>query len=113
MYFVIRQRQYFNQLAKPLCPDPLMCLIQAINISPDDPELYASRAQSYIKEESFLEAVQDANRAAELSPQLAKAHLRKGYASIQIEVQGSIACSHLSLEVTHPSSCWQGGTVQP
>lgn len=57
-----------------------MCAYQALAISPDDADLYASRAQSYIKEERFLEAVQDASKAAELSPQLAKAHLRKGYA---------------------------------
>ena len=54
-----------------------MCL-QAIAIAPTDPELYAARAQALIKEEKFVEAVQDASKAAELSPSLAKAHLRKG-----------------------------------
>ncbi|CAL8460786.1 g317 [Coccomyxa elongata] len=58
---------------------------KALAISPHDPDLYASRAQSYIKEERFLEAVQDASKAAELSPQLAKAHLRKGVAFFNLE----------------------------
>ena len=57
----------------------LVCASQALAISPNDADLYASRAQSYIKEERFLEAVQDASKAAELSPELAKAHVRKGY----------------------------------
>ncbi|BDA41785.1 Protein SGT1 homolog [Coccomyxa sp. Obi] len=58
---------------------------KAIAISPNDADLYASRAQSYIKEERFLEAVQDASKAAELSPELAKAHLRKGVAFFYLE----------------------------
>ncbi|KAK9909046.1 hypothetical protein WJX75_006454 [Coccomyxa subellipsoidea] len=57
----------------------------AIALSPNDANLYASRAQSYIKEERFLEAVQDASKAAELSPKLAKAHLRKGVALFNLE----------------------------
>ena len=56
----------------------LRCALQAIRIAPNDPELYAARAQALIKEEKFLEAVQDASQAAELAPGLAKAHLRKG-----------------------------------
>ncbi|EIE25539.1 SGS-domain-containing protein [Coccomyxa subellipsoidea C-169] len=58
---------------------------KAISLSPNDADLYASRAQSYIKEERFLEAVQDASKAAELSPKLGKAHLRKGVALFNLE----------------------------
>ena len=52
--------------------------MQAIALTPNDAELYAARAQAQIKEENFLEGVQDASKAVELAPQLAKAHLRKG-----------------------------------
>ncbi len=52
--------------------------MQAIELSPEDPELYAARAQALIKEEKFVEAVQDADKATKLVPSLTKAHLRKG-----------------------------------
>ena len=52
--------------------------LQAIEIDPRDAELYAGRAQALIREERYVEAVQDAGKATELDPNLAKAHLRKG-----------------------------------
>ena len=51
---------------------------QAIEMDPSDAELYAGRAQALIREEQYVEAVQDAGKATELDPKLAKAHLRKG-----------------------------------
>lgn len=58
---------------------------QAIDLSPDNAELYADRAQANIKLENFTEAVADANRAIELEPSMAKAYLRKGVACIKFE----------------------------
>lgn len=52
--------------------------LQAIEIDVSDAELYAGRAQALIREERYVEAVQDAGKATELDPKLAKAHLRKG-----------------------------------
>lgn len=53
---------------------------QAIEIDPTNANLFADRAQSYIKLNAFTEAVSDANKAIQLNPNLSKAYLRKGYA---------------------------------
>ncbi len=53
-------------------------VIQAIAQDTRDADLYVSRAQAQIKLENFMDAVDDANKALELNPKLAKAHLRKG-----------------------------------
>jgi suppressor of G2 allele of SKP1 len=52
---------------------------QAIDLDPNNPNLFADRAQAYIKLNSFTEAVSDANKAILLNPTLSKAYLRKGY----------------------------------
>ncbi|XP_060203746.1 protein SGT1 homolog [Lycium barbarum] len=58
---------------------------QAIAISPNNPELFADRAQANIKLNYFTEAVVDANKAIELDPSLSKAYLRKGLACMKLE----------------------------
>ena len=57
----------------------LPCLVlQAIAAQPNTAELYAARAQTHIKLENYLDAVDDAKKAIEIDPQLAKGHFRKG-----------------------------------
>uniref|UniRef100_A0A7N0U648 Protein SGT1 homolog n=1 Tax=Kalanchoe fedtschenkoi TaxID=63787 RepID=A0A7N0U648_KALFE len=58
---------------------------QAIDICPDNADLYIDRAQAYIKLNSFTDAVADANKAIELDPKLAKAYLRKGSACFKLD----------------------------
>ncbi|KAL3650526.1 Cochaperone protein [Castilleja foliolosa] len=58
---------------------------QAIDLSPNNPELFADRAQANIKLQNFTDAVADANKAIELDPKIAKAYLRKGMACIKLE----------------------------
>lgn len=54
--------------------------MQALAAEPQNAELYANRAQTRLKLENFLEAVEDASKALDLNPRLSKAHLRKGCA---------------------------------
>lgn len=58
---------------------------QAIDLNPNNAELYADRAQANIKLSNFTEAVADAHKATELDSSLAKAYLRKGIACIKLE----------------------------
>jgi suppressor of G2 allele of SKP1 len=58
---------------------------QAIDLDPNNPNLFADRAQAYIKLNSFTEAVSDANKAILLNPTLSKAYLRKGTACFNLE----------------------------
>ncbi|KAA8533668.1 hypothetical protein F0562_031185 [Nyssa sinensis] len=58
---------------------------QAIDLNPNNAELYADRAQANIKLNNFTEAVADANRAIGLDPLMPKAYLRKGTACIKLE----------------------------
>ncbi|KAG1335113.1 putative Chaperone binding protein [Cocos nucifera] len=52
---------------------------QALDMDPNNANLYADRAQANIKLDNFTEAVADANKAIELDPSIAKAYLRKGH----------------------------------
>lgn len=54
--------------------------MQALAADPQSAELYANRAQTRLKLENYLEAVEDASKALDLNPRLSKAHLRKGCA---------------------------------
>ncbi|KAI3792368.1 hypothetical protein L2E82_06245 [Cichorium intybus] len=58
---------------------------QAINLSPQNADLYAERAQSNIKLNNITEAIDDLDRAIELDRLMAKAYLRKGAACIKLE----------------------------
>ncbi|XP_073115097.1 protein SGT1 homolog isoform X2 [Elaeis guineensis] len=58
---------------------------QALELDPKNADLYADRAQAYIKLQNFTEAVADANRAIELDSLLSKAYLRKGTACMRLE----------------------------
>ncbi|MCL7034385.1 hypothetical protein MKW94_020685 [Papaver nudicaule] len=58
---------------------------QAITLDPQNPDLFADRAQANIKLDNFTEAVADSNRAILLDPSMAKAYLRKGTACIKLE----------------------------
>ncbi|XP_020969407.1 protein SGT1 homolog A-like [Arachis ipaensis] len=58
---------------------------EAINLDPNNPLLYANRAQAHIKLQNFTEVVSDANKAIQLSPSLAKAYFCKGTACIKLE----------------------------
>ncbi|KNA17113.1 hypothetical protein SOVF_083090 [Spinacia oleracea] len=58
---------------------------QAIDLNPNNAELYADRAQANIKLANFTEAVSDANRAIQLDTSMAKAYLRKGTACMKLE----------------------------
>ncbi|KAL4592517.1 hypothetical protein LXL04_005515 [Taraxacum kok-saghyz] len=61
------------------------CYTQAINLSPQNADLYAERAQSHIKLNNFTEALDDLDRAIELDRSMAKAYLRKGTACMKLE----------------------------
>ncbi|CAM8959192.1 hypothetical protein QQ045_004714 [Rhodiola kirilowii] len=58
---------------------------QAIDICPNNADLFADRAQANIKLNFFTDAVADANKAIELDPKMAKAYMRKGMACFQLE----------------------------
>nr|GMD53754.1 protein SGT1 homolog [Ipomoea batatas] len=58
---------------------------QAIDLSPNNAELFVDRAQANIKLQNFTEAVDDANKAIELDPSMARAYLRKGMACLKLE----------------------------
>ncbi|XP_010261391.1 PREDICTED: protein SGT1 homolog [Nelumbo nucifera] len=58
---------------------------QAIDMDPNNADLYADRAQANIKLKSYTEAIADANKAIELDPSMTKAYLRKGTACIKLE----------------------------
>ncbi|KAI3933570.1 hypothetical protein MKX01_032675 [Papaver californicum] len=58
---------------------------QAITMDPQNPDLFADRAQANIKLENFTEAVADSNKALLLDPSMAKAYLRKGTACFKLE----------------------------
>jgi len=55
--------------------------VQAIANDPGNAELYAARAQTRLKLENYLDAIEDASKALDLNPRLAKAHQRKGCAA--------------------------------
>ncbi|CAA3024979.1 suppressor of G2 allele of SKP1 [Olea europaea subsp. europaea] len=57
---------------------------QAIELNPNDADLFADRAQANIKL-GYFTAVADANKAIELDPSMAKAYLRKGTAFLKLE----------------------------
>lgn len=57
---------------------------QAIDLTPNDANLYADRAQTHLKLNNFTEAVADADRAIQIDPSLAKAYQRKGTAYIKL-----------------------------
>ncbi|KAJ0043437.1 hypothetical protein Pint_17559 [Pistacia integerrima] len=58
---------------------------QAIDINPNNAELYADRAQANIKLLNFTEAVSDANKAIKLDSSMPKAYLRKATACMKLE----------------------------
>ncbi|CAN1751456.1 Protein SGT1 homolog A [Linum perenne] len=58
---------------------------QAIDLSPNSPELFVDRAQANIKLGNFTEAVSDANKAIQLDSSIARAYLRKGIACMKLE----------------------------
>ena len=51
---------------------------KALSAAPADPELLAARAQAHLKLGHWLEAADDARRACDLEPGLAKAWARRG-----------------------------------
>ena len=61
----------------------LVCL-QAIGANPRDATLYSARAQAHIQLENWLEAADDASKAIDIDPNLAKAYFRKGYAAVAV-----------------------------
>ncbi|KAI3419587.1 uncharacterized protein J3R85_013095 [Psidium guajava] len=58
---------------------------QAIELSPNNAELFADRAQANLKLRNFTEAVADANKAIQIDPNLSKAYFRKGNACYELE----------------------------
>ena len=52
--------------------------LQAISKDSKDAALFAARAAAQLKLGNNMEALEDAGKAVELQPGLAKAHLRKG-----------------------------------
>ncbi|KAJ8773227.1 hypothetical protein K2173_028404 [Erythroxylum novogranatense] len=58
---------------------------QAIDINPNNAELFADRAQANIKLNNLTEAVADANRAIELDRSTTRAYFRKGFACLKLE----------------------------
>ncbi|GMY30418.1 protein SGT1 homolog A-like [Fagus crenata] len=57
---------------------------QAIDLSPNDANLFVDRAQAHLKLNNFTEAVADASKTIEIDPSMAKAYLRKGTACIKL-----------------------------
>lgn len=51
---------------------------QALEAAPSNANIWESRAHAHIKAEDYLEAANDAAKAIELDPGMAKAHLRRG-----------------------------------
>ncbi|KAK9825474.1 hypothetical protein WJX81_007655 [Elliptochloris bilobata] len=82
---------------------------QAIAADPKSAELYANRAQTRLKLENFIEAVEDASNALDLNPRLSKAHLRKGVALFNLEeyesAKASFEAAHV-LEARRETSTW-------
>ncbi|CAL0311406.1 unnamed protein product [Lupinus luteus] len=58
---------------------------EAIELEPNNADLFADRSQAHIKLNCFTEAVSDANKAIHFNPSLSKAYLRKGIACIKLE----------------------------
>ena len=81
--------------------------MQALAADPQNAELYANRAQTRLKLENFLEAVEDASKALDLNPRLSKAHLRKGCAVSIAELLSCRAATWVSAytdaAILHPS----------
>ncbi|XP_062147157.1 protein SGT1 homolog [Alnus glutinosa] len=57
---------------------------QAIDLTPNDANLFADRSQTHLKLNKFTEAVADADRAIQINPSMAKAYQRKGTAYIKL-----------------------------
>ncbi len=51
---------------------------QALEVAPLDASAYGARAHAQLKLDNFLEAVEDASKAIELDPKMARAYLHKG-----------------------------------
>ena len=98
--------------------------MQALAADPQNAELYANRAQTLLKMENFLEAVEDASKALDLNPRLSKAHLRKGCAvsgarllscsaaNLRRLLPWEAAVLHQSLSCWHASCCWIKGGLE-
>ena len=54
-------------------------VVQALEKEPDNAQVLASRAEAHLRLENFMEASEDAGKAVELTPDMPRAHLRKGY----------------------------------
>ncbi|KAL0015881.1 hypothetical protein SO802_002950 [Lithocarpus litseifolius] len=57
---------------------------EAIDLSPNDANLFADRAQAHLKLNNLTEAAADASKAIEIDPSMAKAYLRKGTACMKL-----------------------------
>ena len=81
-------------------------MVQAIELSPDDPVYYSNRAAAYTKKEKFTEAIADAEKAIELKPEWAKGYSRKGAAQ---RLQGLFG---LVMLLMHHDVCSTGSILE-
>ncbi|KAG7672686.1 hypothetical protein Ndes2526B_g08785 [Nannochloris sp. 'desiccata'] len=65
--------------------DAVELFTEAMSSNEDDPRIHLGRAKAHNKLENYLEAVADAQRAAELDPKLAAAYAEQGRALYDLE----------------------------
>ncbi len=85
MFFPDDIRQYFDIChLEPwwLLPRIHIAYVQAIEVEPKSADLHAGKAQALIREEQYLDAIQNCMKAIELEPKLPKAYLRMGWVSV-------------------------------
>ena len=73
-----RQRGHWSPPCARDLTEPLPLPQQALEAAPSNANIWESRAHAHIKAEDYLEAANDAAKAIELDPGMAKAHLRRG-----------------------------------
>eukprot|EP01128_Nolandella_sp_AFSM9_P012360 TRINITY_DN9201_c0_g1_i1.p1 TRINITY_DN9201_c0_g1~~TRINITY_DN9201_c0_g1_i1.p1 ORF type:complete len:381 (-),score=140.42 TRINITY_DN9201_c0_g1_i1:65-1207(-) len=67
-----------KQLTKGNLEEAIKSYGEAMTFTPDNHVLYSNRAQAYIQQEKFVEALADVDKCIELSPAFTKAYYRRG-----------------------------------
>ena len=61
-------------------PRAINCYTRAIQLTPNDPNLYSNRALSYFNIGEYMNCITDCDKAIQLNPALLKAHKKKASA---------------------------------
>ena len=61
-------------------PRAINCYTRAIQLTPNDPNLYSNRALSYFNIGEYMTCIADCDKAIQLNPALLKAHKKKASA---------------------------------